>query len=155
MPWTNMDISINGEKINAMAKVIWEKGTGTIELPFDESKKLDDKITIDGKDFTVRNIVSRHNEITLLDIIQVQEKSKKKILNCPKDEKIEVLAEINRRFGMPLYVPFVALLCSFLLINREESKFNNFFKWYYICLYIFYYLKCWIKRMCSWRISIK
>ena len=69
MPWTNMDISINGEKINAMAKVIWEKGTGTIELPFDESKKLDDKITIDGKDFTVRNIVSRHNEITLLDII--------------------------------------------------------------------------------------
>ena len=44
MPWTNMDISINGEKINAMAKVIWEKGTGTIELPFDESKKLDDKI---------------------------------------------------------------------------------------------------------------
>ncbi len=59
----------------------------------------------------------------------IKEKSKKKILNCPKDEKIEVLAEINRRFGMPLYVPFVALLCSFLLINREESKFNNFFKY--------------------------
>jgi hypothetical protein len=90
MPWTNMDISINGEKINAMAKVIWEKGTGTIELPFDESKKLDDKITIDGKDFTVRNIVSRHNEITLLDIIQVQEKSKKKT----KDKTlVEIISE--------------------------------------------------------------
>tara|TARA_Y100001972_G_C7524536_1_gene264473 strand:+ start:341 stop:598 length:258 start_codon:yes stop_codon:yes gene_type:complete len=85
-----MDISINGEKINAMAKVIWEKGTGTIELPFDESKKLDDKITIDGKDFTVRNIVSRHNEITLLDIIQVQEKSKKKT----KDKTlVEIISE--------------------------------------------------------------
>ncbi|MAL08373.1 MAG: hypothetical protein CMF74_01745 [Maricaulis sp.] len=90
MPWTNMDISINGEKINAMAKVIWEKGTGTIELPFDESKKLDDKITIDGKDFTVRNIVSRHNEITLLDIIQVEEKSKKKT----KDKTlVEIISE--------------------------------------------------------------
>ena len=90
MPWTNMDISINGEKINAMAKVIWEKGTGTIELPFDESKKLDDKITIDGKDFTVRNIVSRHNAITLLDIIQVEEKSKKKT----KDKTlVEIISE--------------------------------------------------------------
>ena len=90
MPWPNMDISINGEKINAMAKVIWEKGTGTIELPFDESKKLDDKITIDGKDFTVRNIVSRHNEITLLDIIQVEEKSKKKT----KDKTlVEIISE--------------------------------------------------------------
>ena len=30
---------------------------------------------------------------------------------------------------MPLYIPFVALLCSFLLINREESKFNNLYKY--------------------------
>ena len=57
--------------------------------------------------------------------------SEKKLLNCPAEEKIEVLAEINRRFGMPLYVPFVALLCSFLLINREESKFNNLYKYFY------------------------
>jgi len=57
--------------------------------------------------------------------------NKKKLLNCPSEEKIEVLAEINRRFGMPLYVPFVALLCSFLLINREESKFNNLYKYFY------------------------
>ena len=57
--------------------------------------------------------------------------NKKKLLNCPSEEKIEVLAEINRRFGMPLYVPFIALLCSFLLINREESKFNNLYKYFY------------------------
>ena len=44
---------------------------------------------------------------------------------------MEVLAEINRRFGMPLYIPFVALLCSFLLINREENKFGNLFKYIY------------------------
>ena len=57
--------------------------------------------------------------------------SEKKLLNCPAEEKIEVLSEINRRFGMPLYVPFIALLCSFLLINREESKFNNLYKYFY------------------------
>ena len=57
--------------------------------------------------------------------------NEKKLLNCPDQEKIEVLSEINRRFGMPLYVPFVALLCSFLLINREESKFNNLYKYLY------------------------
>ena len=56
---------------------------------------------------------------------------KKKLLNCPAEEKIEVLAEINRRFGMPLYVPFIALLCSFLLINREENKFSNLYKYLY------------------------
>ena len=54
-----------------------------------------------------------------------------KILNCPSERKVEVLAEINRRFGMPLYIPFVALLCSFLLINREEDKYGNFFKYIY------------------------
>ena len=58
-------------------------------------------------------------------------KSDEKLLNCPRENKIEVLAEINRRFGMPLYVPFVALLCSFLLINREESKFNNWYKYFF------------------------
>ena len=57
--------------------------------------------------------------------------NEEKLLNCPKEKRIEVLAEINRRFGMPLYVPFVALLCSFLLINREESKFSNWYKYFY------------------------
>ena len=57
--------------------------------------------------------------------------SEKKLLNCPAEEKIEVLSEINRRFGMPLYVPFIALLCSFLLINREENKFSNLYKYLY------------------------
>ena len=54
-------------------------------------------------------------------LIQNPELSDEKLLNCPRENKIEVLAEINRRFGMPLYVPFVALLCSFLLINMKAN----------------------------------
>jgi len=67
---------------------------------------------------------------TLIDCL-LKTESEKKLLNCPAEEKIEVLSEINRRFGMPLYVPFIALLCSFLLINREENKFNNLYKYLY------------------------
>ncbi len=72
--------------------------------------------------------VQETKSITLINCI-LKNNDKEKLLNCPKEGKIEVLAELNRRFGMPLYVPFVALLCSFLLINREESKFNNLYKY--------------------------
>ena len=36
--------------------------------------------------------------------------SKVDLLNCPRDKsRIEVLPELNRRFGMPLYIPLVSL----------------------------------------------
>ena len=58
-----------------------------------------------------------------------------KLLNCPKDKsKIDALAEINRRFGMPLYIPCIALLCSFLLVSRNESKRKNLYKYFYFAL---------------------
>jgi len=57
------------------------------------------------------------------------------LLNCPKKKsKIDALAEINRRFGMPLYIPCVALLCSFLLMSRNESKRKNLYKYFYFGL---------------------
>ena len=57
------------------------------------------------------------------------------LLNCPKTEsKIDSLSEINRRFGMPLYIPCIALLCSFLLISRNESKRKNAYKYLYFIL---------------------
>tara|TARA_B100000029_G_scaffold268481_1_gene263963 strand:- start:7138 stop:8283 length:1146 start_codon:yes stop_codon:yes gene_type:complete len=74
--------------------------------------------------------VQETKSINLIECL-IKNRDQKKILNCPAEEKIEILAEINRRFGMPLYVPFVALICSFLLINREESKFNSLYKYLY------------------------
>ena len=57
------------------------------------------------------------------------------LLNCPKDKsKIEVLSEINRRFGMPLYIPLVTLFCSFLLLSRQEKKFKGLYKYWYFGL---------------------
>ena len=84
---------------------------------------------------------------------KVQETSSKILLNCffkktthtlikgdkdlkchTKEERIEVLAEINRRFGMPLYIPLLALLSSFLLISREETKTKGWYKYFYFGL---------------------
>jgi len=56
-------------------------------------------------------------------------------LKChSKEQRTEVLAEINRRFGMPLYIPLLALLSSFLLISREETKVKGWYKYFYFGL---------------------
>jgi lipopolysaccharide export system permease protein len=84
---------------------------------------------------------------------KIQETSSKILLNCffkktthtllkgdrdlkchTKEERIEVLAEVNRRFGMPLYIPLLALLSSFLLISREETKVKGWYKYFYFGL---------------------
>ena len=56
---------------------------------------------------------------------------KEKLLNCAKKSKLDALSEFNRRFGMPLYIPYVAVLCSFLLIGRNDSKRKHLYKYFY------------------------
>ena len=55
MPWAKQTIIINGESVEAMAKVSGN-GTGTIELPYDneDKYKLDQKVSIGTKDYSVR-----------------------------------------------------------------------------------------------------
>ena len=60
-----------------------------------------------------------------------EKNSEEKLLNCAERSKLDALSEFNRRFGMPLYIPYVALLCSFLLISRNESKRKNLYKYFY------------------------
>ena len=56
-------------------------------------------------------------------------RGQQQIINCPSDhKKNDVLSEINRRFGMPLYIPIITLILCFLLNPREESKFKAFYK---------------------------
>ena len=58
-----------------------------------------------------------------------------KDLRChTEEERVEVLAEINRRFGMPLYIPLLSLLSSFLLVSREENKGKGWYKYFYFGL---------------------
>jgi len=44
---------------------------------------------------------------------------------CKENAKKEIMTVLNRRILLPLYIPIIALLCSFLLIKTQKQK--NFF----------------------------
>ena len=50
---------------------------------------------------------------------------------CPVKNKIEMIQTVTRRIGMPIYIPLIALISSFLLISRKESKINYMNKYIY------------------------
>ena len=57
-------------------------------------------------------------------------KGQQQIINCPSDhKKNDILSELNRRFGMPLYIPVITLIVCFLLNQKNENKFKNYFKY--------------------------
>ena len=56
--------------------------------------------------------------------------------NCSKGNK-NIMIELNRRFGMPLYTPILALIVSFLLAPKHESKFIGLRKFIYFFIGIF------------------
>ncbi len=81
--------------------------------------------------------IQETSSIMLIECLTSKEKNIE-ILNCPQtDSKIDTLAEINRRFGMPLYIPSISLILSFLLISRDESKRKSLYKYFYFGLSFF------------------
>jgi lipopolysaccharide export system permease protein len=47
-----------------------------------------------------------------------------RVIYCPRDpDKIkEIIVQLSRRFGMPIYIPLIAVVCSFLLISPRKKK---------------------------------
>jgi lipopolysaccharide export system permease protein len=77
---------------------------------------------------------------------KMQETSTLKILDCIKSKNIksdmhnctnskksfmDTKIEINKRFGMPVFIPLIALLCSFLLSSRRDQKAYFYNKYIY------------------------
>ena len=68
---------------------------------------------------------------------------KENFFNCKKDDNAlkEIKTVINKRIGVPFYVPIISLLCSFLLINNKTkknyflNKYSIFFLSFLILLY--------------------
>ncbi len=46
------------------------------------------------------------------------------LLNCQESTKKEIITVLNRRIVLPIYIPLISLLCSFLLIKKKSK--NNF-----------------------------
>ena len=53
--------------------------------------------------------------------------------NCNPTEKTmqNIKIEINKRIGMPFFIPLIALICSFLLSSQRDKKTYQFNKYIY------------------------
>ena len=53
--------------------------------------------------------------------------------NCTRSKKsfMDTKIEINKRFGTPIYIPLIALICSFILASRKDKKIYNYKKYIY------------------------
>ena len=53
--------------------------------------------------------------------------------NCDDSKKslMDNKIEFNKRFGMPIYIPFISLICCFLLASRKDKKMFSYNKYIY------------------------
>ena len=72
-------------------------------------------------------------ETSTLKIFDCIINKKTKIHNCQQDKKssMDIKIEFNKRFGMPVYIPLIALVCSFLLSSRKDKKSYFYNKYIY------------------------
>ena len=57
---------------------------------------------------------------------------------CPKNNMNKDIIEVlSRRMGMPIYIPLVTLICSFLLISVKKKKYEFMNKYKYFTLAFF------------------
>ena len=60
---------------------------------------------------------------------------KKDTSNCRYGENYtDTKIEINKRLGMPFYIPLIALVCCFLLSTRRDKKISNYNKYIYFSI---------------------
>jgi len=51
--------------------------------------------------------------------------SNQSLIKCPhKNSKKTTIETLSRRVGMPLYIPLISVIASFLLIYKKEKKYN-------------------------------
>ena len=78
---------------------------------------------------------------------KIQETSTKNIINCIRDKneylnncnveeeyQKDLVIEINKRLGMPFYLPVVGLMICFLLSTRRDKKISSYNKYIYFAL---------------------
>ena len=53
--------------------------------------------------------------------------------NCSREKKslMDNKIELNKRFGMPIYIPLISLICAFLLASRRDKKIYSYNKYIY------------------------
>ena len=54
--------------------------------------------------------------------------------NCTEDKKNrkDTKIEINKRFGIPIFIPLIGLVCCFLLTTRRNNKISTTYKYIFV-----------------------
>ena len=75
--------------------------------------------------------IQENNTLSLLNCIKpFLDEGKTTLLEFQCRARIDdITAELNRRFGMPLYIPVISMVISYLLSSRKESKYYFFQKY--------------------------
>ena len=108
-----------------------------------QTEKKNNKINFLNFDKTEINLSSFSTKTTTFP--KIQETDTLSLLNCikpflDKDKTTikefmcraridDITAELNRRLGMPLYIPFISIIICYLLSSRKESKYFSFQKY--------------------------
>jgi len=75
--------------------------------------------------------IQENNTLNLLNCIKPFLNESKTTLSEPQCRARidDISAELNRRFGMPLYIPIISIIICYLLSSRKESKYYFFQKY--------------------------
>ena len=75
--------------------------------------------------------IQENNTLSLLNCIKpFLDEGKTTLLEFQCRARIDdITAELNRRFGMPLYIPIISIIICYLLSSRKESKYYFFQKY--------------------------
>ena len=101
-----------------------------------------DKTTLDLSGVTTKTIVEpKIQETSTFEILKcILKINLTATHNCSDSKKslMDNKIEFNKRFGMPVYIPIISLLCSFLLAGQSDNKNYSYGKYIYffICFVI-------------------
>ncbi len=75
-------------------------------------------------------------ETSTIDLIECLDKSNRYKQNCNRTNEYQkdIKIEINKRFGMPVFIPLIAMMICFLLTSRKDKKISEYNKYIYFIL---------------------
>ena len=108
------------DKTNVLSNIIIQKSEGNKSADIIMFQKTQLKITgLSTKTISEPKI----QETSTIKILQCLLNKNIIEYNCPhKNQRKDSKIEINKRFGMPIYIPLIALITCFVLSSRRERE---------------------------------
>lgn len=72
-------------------------------------------------------------ETSTIDLIECLNQNNRYKQNCNRTNEYQkdIKIEINKRFGMPVFIPLIAMMICFLLTSRKDKKISEYNKYIY------------------------